>query len=139
MVKKLSFPVRLEYPMGGKRIDAVVFTKTGKILIEFKYKKTNRTIYCGNEKLTLRKNGAYTSNIGQFIKDIVKIESLLEDKKAEGGYVIFLTDDNAYNGNLLQTNYKHGATLPKGQYNTQWRDYGDISKTGFRYTIVEIK
>lgn len=93
--------VRLEYAykVDDKiyHIDILVMIEGKFIPIELKYKTLKKLMIVDDEEFTLRNHGAQDLGKYDFIKDIVRLETLLsEDSKFVDGYAIMLTNDPSY-------------------------------------------
>lgn len=93
--------VRLEYCMNlnkqAMHIDMVVFLGEKIIPIELKYK----TIRCDEinidgETYILKNHGAQDMGRYDFVKDIKRIETIIDSSKSDCGYAIMLTNDSLY-------------------------------------------
>ena len=93
--------VRLEY---AYKVDNKVYhidilvRKEGKCIpIELKYKTLKKSLTLNDEEFTLRNHGAQDLGKYDYIKDIVRVETLLlEDSRFMEGYAIMLTNDPSY-------------------------------------------
>ncbi|APQ74199.1 hypothetical protein [Clostridium botulinum] len=101
--------VRLEYAykIDDKiyHIDILVMIEGEFISIELKYKTLKKSLIVNNEEFTLRNHGAQDLGKYDFIKDIVRLETLLlEDSKFVKGYVIMITNDPSYWNGITRKN-----------------------------------
>ncbi|WP_034601044.1 hypothetical protein [Clostridiisalibacter paucivorans] len=107
-IKKLytEVDVRLEYAYNIHdkiyHIDILVMLEGKFIPIELKYKTLKKSLIIGDEEFTLRNHGAQDLGKYDFIKDIVRLETLLSDEnKFVEGYAVMLTNDPSYwNGSI---------------------------------------
>ncbi len=95
-----DYSVRLEYCPSFDRkmhIDVLVFTDSGWVPIELKYKTKGCTIVDREESFVLANHSAKDVNCYLYLKDLQRIEQIRY--KAESfaeGYTIMLTNDPAY-------------------------------------------
>lgn len=90
--------VRLEWDSeAGNKIDLAVRGKDRVIPIELKYKTKDATVHDRrfDEDFSLARQGAYDAGTYRFVRDITRVESIVEAYETEG-YAIFLTNDSAY-------------------------------------------
>lgn len=98
--------VRLEYAYKilGKiyHLDILLIIEDKFIPIELKYKTVKNLLIVNDEEFILRSHSAQDGGKYDFIKDIVRIETLLLDKsKFFEGYTIMITNDSSYwKGNI---------------------------------------
>lgn len=88
-------------------IDVVIIEKDGNLIpIELKYKTKGTQLEYEDEKYQLKDHGAIDIGRYSFRKDIYRIEQYLESHSdSETGYVLILTNDNAYfNTDVSQKN-----------------------------------
>jgi hypothetical protein len=93
--------VRLEYAYKIENkvyhIDILLIIKEKFIPIELKYKTLKKAIELDNEVFTLKNHGAQDLGKYDFIKDIVRVESLMaDDSRFVKGYTVMLTNDPSY-------------------------------------------
>ncbi len=163
--------VRLEFksPRIDRReyIDIWVRNKSEQIAIELKYKTAEFNCKFAEEDFKLLFHGAQDIVRYDFLKDILRLESLPKNIKR---YAIFLTNDRSYwvpsdynaislnfrihedrnLGGILKWGEKAGdgtingreeAVNLQGKYILKWRDYSEVNKSvrgQFRYLLVEI-
>jgi len=79
-------------------IDVVIIEKSGNLIpIELKYKTKKTKLESGGENYELTEHGAVDVGRYSFRKDIFRIEQYLESHpNSKTGYVLILTNDNAY-------------------------------------------
>lgn len=92
--------VRLEIPsiFQNKRasIDMTVQFEEKKYYLELKYKTKHATVNIGNEVFSLKNQGAKDHGSYDFLKDIVRVEAFVRELPNSEGFVIILTNDDAY-------------------------------------------
>lgn len=97
--------VRLEYCLNlnnrAMHIDIVVFVGRKIIPIELKYKTRCKTNKCNEvnidgEIYILKNHGAQDMGRYDFVKDIKRIETIIDSTKSDCGYAIMLTNDKSY-------------------------------------------
>src|SRR5660398_105525 len=98
--------VRLEYAykINDKiyHIDILVMIEGKFIPIELKYKSLKKSLIVGEEEFHLKNHGAQDIGKYDFIKDIVRVESILSSgSRFAEGYSIMLSNDPSYwNGSI---------------------------------------
>jgi len=121
------------------------------VAIETKYKTKDINIKVSGEKFNLKRHSAPNDNRYYFVKDISRIEGLLEEYPKGYGFVIFLTNDDSYwekksqradhpddedfriyesrviEGQLKWKTGAREATL-KGKYTLNWREYSNLKE-----------
>ena len=156
--------IRLEKPfkdIGDSKpwyIDIFCFNDDKKFAIELKYKTRGLKINYNGEEYCLKNQWAHDISRYDFIKDIYRLEKLVEDNKIDIGFAIFLTNDYLYwkkpkrsntndkdfrihEGRILSgilawaegtsEGTMRGRTEPiklKGKYKITWKDYSDLKK-----------
>jgi hypothetical protein len=92
--------IRLETPIGDetatKHLDLLVIIGTLKIAIELKYKKTKLQIQVDSETFNLKPDTSLDTCRFDFLKDVSRIEECIENKQAEIGYAIMLTNVDVF-------------------------------------------
>jgi hypothetical protein len=167
-----SASIRLEQQISteGQRvhIDLLVKNQTRHIAIELKYKTKHATITCGEEQFRLRNHSARDVGRYDFLKDIVRIEQYVATQPASEGYVVFLTNDQAYwqisnNSRAVDAAFRihegrniHGemawgdgasdgtmlhrekAIQISGAYCLTWQDFSLVEQHRFRYALIHV-
>lgn len=102
-LQKLDFTldIRLEVPAIYKSqsrafIDLVVRKGGITIFIELKYKTIKTSFELGGELFSLKNQGAQDQGSYDFLKDIARVESFVDNTKNSYGYVIILSNDKKY-------------------------------------------
>lgn len=96
-----EFGVRLEVEKGNqdtglKHIDLLVTEKKLQTAIELKYKTKGFDCTISNENYHLKNHYAHDCARYDFIKDVVRLESYVQDGSSRKGYAVFLTNDHLY-------------------------------------------
>lgn len=98
-----SFPrvrVQLEHPLalGDRRgyADLWLRTSAGPVVLELKYRTREAHVTWEDEQFSLREHSANDLGRYDFIKDLVRIEHLLDAGHAAAGAVIAITNDHLY-------------------------------------------
>lgn len=126
---KEQFPkseIRLEYviPDLDYHLDVLVWLNGQIIPIELKYKTLKSMFIMGNETFALKGHGAQDLGRYDIIKDIVRIEQIVEKLNCPAGFTLSLTNDPSYwnpaNANRLTID--DDFRLPEGRVLT-----GDLS------------
>lgn len=93
-------PVRLELPVRSngrtEHVDILLGSHKQRVAIELKYK--TRAISCthAGEEFHLANHSAQDTGRYDFIKDVQRLEHLVESRGATAGYAILLSNDSAY-------------------------------------------
>jgi len=86
--------IRLERRFNDKYIDVVILLNERTYGIELKYK--TRQLNDLEEQYNLITQGAQNLGKYDFIKDVMRLETLLNDNNIDEGYAIWLTNDHLY-------------------------------------------
>ena len=76
--------------------DVFAFNDSKTVAIEVKYKTKNLDTTVNNEGFNLKNQGAQDQGRYDFIKDISRLEKVLETYRDGVGFAIFLTNDESY-------------------------------------------
>ena len=76
--------------------DIFAFNDSKTVAIEVKYKTKNLDTTVNNEGFNLKNQGAQDQGRYDFIKDISRLEKVLETYRDDVGFAIFLTNDESY-------------------------------------------
>ena len=155
--------VRLEVPFAagqGHRIhlDILFQDNDGQVLLELKYTTRGQELSVGKESFRLANQGAQDVRRYDYIRDIVRLETLVNQGLCNRGYAILLSNDPGYwtaplshtvdahfrlhedNNPLYGTRQwdpkasagtRHGREAPlqlSGRYCNQWRDYARVGE-----------
>ena len=92
--------IRLELPLsiGGRtlHLDIWAATEEAVFAIELKYKTRNLEVQRGEEKFRLRNQSAQDIGRYDFIKDIWRLEQIVEGRENAVGYAVLLTNESTY-------------------------------------------
>ncbi len=91
--------VRLEVPFAaGHRIylDILFQDGDGRVLLELKYKTRGLELSVGEESFRLANQGAQDVGRYDYIRDIVRLETLVNRRLCNRGYAILLSNDPGY-------------------------------------------
>ena len=95
-----GLPVRLEYPLppesGRAYADIWLPTREGPVVLELKYWKRDLRVTIDGEMFTLGNQDARDINRYDLIKDITRVERLVDAEHARAGAVIAITNDPGY-------------------------------------------
>ena len=95
-----GLPVRLEYPLPSARgrayADIWLPTPEGPVVLELKYWKRDLRVTIDGEMFTLGNQDARDINRYDLIKDITRVERLVDAEHARAGAVIAITNDPGY-------------------------------------------
>ena len=80
----------------GIYFDIFAFNDSKTLAIEVKYKTKNLDTTVNNEEFNLKNQGAQDQGRYGFIKDISRLEKVLETYRDGVGFAIFLTNDESY-------------------------------------------
>ena len=115
--------IRLEYPFsygtGRKYLD--IYLPDTKIAIELKYKTRRLIIRHKNEDFRLRNQGAQDEGRYDFLKDVERLEKMIDAGQAKAGFAILLTNDPLYwtrqgrNTTSFNFRLKKGRKIRKGE------------------------
>lgn len=158
--------VRLEYPIRLPRNDESetrhldIWVMKRKIAIELKYKTDSFSGQSGGENYSLNPGKAYSGRY-MFIKDVERLEELLDAGEIRKGYAILLTNDERLwhksrkstrvsakfsleDGTLLRGKMKWGSDKRdpislRGEYELKWRAYSNPNDSIFKYLVVRVK
>ena len=96
---KQGVQVRPEYPFRDeekKRKYLDIWIRNRKVAIELKYKTQNLKTDKNNEDFRLRNQGAQDEGRYDFLKDVERLEKMIDDGQAKAGFAILLTNDHLY-------------------------------------------
>ena len=91
--------IRLELPVKGESrryLDISVSYGKERVLLELKYKTRSLMVNFSDEKFALRDQGAQDIGRYDYLKDIERLETMLEGQDAARGYAILLSNDHGY-------------------------------------------
>ena len=92
--------IRLELPWSRenkqKHLDILNGVGTNKVAIELKYKTRGLRVQINDETYSLKGQSAQDSGRYDFLKDVMRLEQLIEQNKGWTGIAIFLTNDSSY-------------------------------------------
>lgn len=135
--------------------------------IELKYRKKKFETECNGERFCFREHSALDEGRYNFVKDVSRLERLVEARLCTVGYAVFLTNDAGYwkpprskkrpsnddmfrihEGCTLKHTLSWGKALEnrmplvlKGSYSTHWNDYSEVETDGpgkFRYLLLRV-
>ena len=139
--------VRLEVPLliDGKSnyIDLIAIHGSQRYGLELKYKTKKTKVTIEEEIFALRDHGAQPLGHYDFVRDIERLENMLEHKVIDEGYAIMLTNDKSYSQQSKRENtsadafrISHGNEI-KGKLD--WREGTSAGLKGKRVNSFEIK
>lgn len=156
--------VRLEFKLFcGKRfyLDLWIRSRDASMAVELKYLTRGLTIQVGDETFELKDQAAQDISRYDFVKDLVRLESVVEAFPEVKGYALLLTNDSAYwktpaaqravdtsfrvhEGRKLEghlawadhagkgtTKGRTASLLLSGRYDLHWRDYSMVSSDSY--------
>ena len=156
--------IRLEYPVSHSRqqmhFDIRIAQHEAVLAIELKYKTQHLDISVDRETFRLKNHSAQDSGRYDFIKDIRRLEEMLEKEKNGRGYAILLTNDSTYwetpknkkstkdaefrlhegrtlegtldwQGNPAIAACRNAPIVLQGQYRLEWKDYSELPTAGY--------
>ncbi len=157
--------VRLELPLRTQaksiHLDILVTQNHTALAIELKYKTRKFSQFVNNEQFSLADQSAQDIARYDFVKDIERLEQVIDDRVKWIGYAILLTNDSAYwvqpgsratvdadfrlhQGRLLHGELQWDAKASKGTtknrekllklngtYAVNWIDYSQLKPTGY--------
>lgn len=157
--------IRLERPfettLGLLHLDVITEIETRLHIVELKYKTRGTATHVGSELYQLQNHGAQPLGRYDMLKDIVRLEAIVQKPGASVAHAILLTNDSAYwakprtmadtsagsslhDGRLLSGRLdwsssaspgtKRGrkeAIQVSGRYLLQWRDYSTIEARSY--------
>lgn len=95
-LKGEGYHVQMNRNLGDAKVDIWVENESQPIAIEIRYKTAIlRTTFNGNE-IELKNQGAQDISRYDFIKDIEKLEKVIEEKPGTKGFAILVTNDHNY-------------------------------------------
>lgn len=158
--------VRLEVPFvshhGNMCVDIVVKIGDKRHLLELKYKTRQIEVEYNDERYNLQSHVALPLGRYDVLKDVQRIERLIEAGKADAGAVVFITNDSAYWSNpktsedtsaafslrdgrhisgVMDWSLKTSAGTKKkreepiglsGAYVAEWREYSKVESSSYR-------
>lgn len=162
--------IRLEFkpPNIPNRIYTDIWVAyNGNVLaIELKYKTRKIDAEFNDETFSLLNQSAHPGARYDFLKDIKRLEEIVENNNNSIGYCIFLTNDKAYwsdsnNEEVSDTFFRihEGRTIEgmlkwngpdkgwqksrgifkiKGDYTLKWNAYSEVLNSKFKYLLVKI-
>lgn len=167
-----SASIRLEQQVAAQgsrvRLDLLVKYQAKHIAVELKYKTKKASIFCNDEQFLLRIQSAQDLGRYDFLKDVSRIERYVSARVGAEGYVILVTNDQAYwqeskkaqsvdsafriyegriiNGALAWDAGASGGTMRSreaaiqinGSYCLSWYDYSLVDQGLFRYVLVHV-
>lgn len=93
--------IRLEYRPHGVRmhLDIAVNANGKRTAIELKYKTRRLDVDVNGERFRLMNHGAHDCGRYDVLKDIERLEKVVDGKRFHEGYMVFLTNDPSYFNN----------------------------------------
>jgi hypothetical protein len=91
--------IRLEQPVVRHRVmhvDLCLMGGGGKVAIELKYKKRGIDVRVADERFDLRSHNAPDVGRDEFLKDVCRLEQIVEGDSCTLGYAILLTNDESF-------------------------------------------
>jgi hypothetical protein len=146
----------LHTTLGVLHIDIFCLVGEQSYVFELKYKTRAAAVLVGEEAFVLQDHGAQPLGRYDVLKDVARVETVLSESHALGGYVVLLTNDSAYwseprnsmetsaefslhDGRRISGELRWAATASAGtkrnreqaiklagQYELQWQDYSQI-------------
>lgn len=157
--------VRLELPVAhaGKLLHVDIWVTLGKriLALELKYKTRRLSLQINGEHFNLLDHSAQDTGRYDFIKDIQRLERLLEGQENAEGYAILLTNDSSYwtqprgersvdaefrihegrhltgvlqwkpNASVGTMRGREAVLDVRGDYLLQWQDYTRLAEAGY--------
>lgn len=157
--------IRLEYPtrlLGAEENEAGhidIWVEKKKIAIELKYKKDEFSGVIGGERYLLTHGVAHVGRYG-YVKDVSRLEKLVEIGNVRKGYAIILTnidrlwkksrkpssvssrfcltDGGILKGTMVWGSRERPPISLKGEYALRWNLYSEVEDQTFKYLVVRI-
>ncbi len=129
--------VRPEYPFRDeekKRKYLDIWLPNKEIAIELKYKTQTLIIRQKNEDFRLRNQSAQDEGRYDFLKDIERLEKMIDDGQAREGFAVLLTNDPSYwthqgrDTTSFNFRLKEGREIRKGE-EMRWKFPGTAPKS----------
>ena len=120
---KQGIQVRPEHPFRDeekKRKYLDIWIRNKKVAIELKYKTQRLIIRHKNEDFSLRNQSAQDEGRYDFLKDVERLEKMIDDGQAKAGFAVLLTNDHLYwthqgrNTTSFNFRLKKGRKIRKG-------------------------
>jgi len=127
--KQRNSSIRLEYPrtIDGKPAYVDILIRQANCAIELKYKTAKQRVEIEGEVFALKGQNAQDTGCYDFLKDVERLEWLVDNRIIEHGYAVFLTNDQKYwlepqSVNTHRYNFRicSGRSLHNG--NLGWRE-----------------
>jgi hypothetical protein len=163
--------IRLEKPLNNERkhLDIFAFNDNKTVAIEVKYKTKNLHTAEKNEEFNLKNHNAQDQGRYDFLKDISRLENVLEKKSDGAGFAVFLTNDYLYwekpkkkdpvdeafrihEGKTIKgkLSWKEGTSketmktreepiIVKGKYILNWKKYSNLQKQNGKFRYLVIE
>jgi len=93
---KVRLEYRIETEKGTIHLDLLVVREEERLAIEFKYKTRSLATVSGGEKYKLASQSAQDLGRYDFLKDIGRLERIVESEPRTSGCAILLTNDQTY-------------------------------------------
>jgi hypothetical protein len=158
--------IRLEVPVEGVHVDAIVSTENSAQALELKYKTKAHKFTLGNEQFVLANHAAHPRNRYHFLKDICRIEALIQKHRIKMGWALMLTNEPLYwqtgrstvgsdfainEGAEIEGTRRWHMTASEGttkgieeplvfsgSYRLRWEVYSKFAPQEIRYCLVEV-
>lgn len=158
--------IRLEVPLDGVHVDAVVSMDNSIYAIELKYKTKACAFTVGSEQFVLANHGAHPPNRYRFLNDICRLEALVRKRRVKMAWALMLTNEPLYwrpgsstigsgfaihEGTKVEGLRQWHSTAAKGttkgveeplifqgSYQFAWELYSRFDQQEMRYPLVEI-
>ncbi len=163
--------IRLEKPLNNekKHLDIFAFNDNKTVAIEVKYKTKNLHTAVKNEEFNLKNHNAQDYGRYDFLKDISRLEKVLEKKSDGAGFAAFLTNDHLYwekpkkkdpvdedfrihEGKTIKgkLSWKEGTSketmktreepiMLEGEYTLIWEDYSNLEEQNGKFRYLVIE
>ncbi len=128
---KIRLEYRIETETGVMHLDLLVVRHDEHLAIELKYKTRNLVLVSAGEKYKLTSHSAQDCGRYDFIKDIVRLERVVESVPVSSGCAILLTNDPTYWAPTVQRNTVDAAfRLGEGRELVGELRWGDAASPG---------
>jgi hypothetical protein len=163
--------IRLEKPLNNEKnhLDIFAFKDNKTVAIEVKYKTKNLHTAEKNEEFNLKNHNAQDQGRYDFLKDISRLENVLEKKSDGAGFAVFLTNDYLYwekpkkkdpvdeafrihEGKTIKgkLSWKEGTSkktmktreepiIVNGKYTLNWKEYSNLQKQNGKFRYLVIE
>ena len=137
--------VRLEYrlPLPGERAYADLWVREGgeTVCVELKYWTRSLNVQVGDEAFTLADQAAQDLGRYDFIKDVGRVERLVDAGHATRGHVVALTNDQGYWNQPRLGTVDAAFRLHEGRTlggELAWADHAGIGTTATRQRVLRL-